>query len=214
MDAEGGGVMLDPSAKTISMLPKAENAHFEDYRRRLLTTLETCDWQPIAELADELLDCARTGRQVFLAGNGGSAANAVHLANDFLYAWSKQQGRGIRVNALPANTAILSCLANDEGYDQVFSGQLAVHAQKDDLLLVFSSSGNSGNILRALEQARDMGVKSFAVLGFDGGKAKAMCDVPIHFAVDDTQIAEDVQLILGHMIVQHLHAHRDVLERP
>ena len=95
MDAEGGGVMLDPSAKTISMLPKAENAHFEDYRRRLLTTLETCDWQPIAELADELLDCARTGRQVFLAGNGGSAANAVHLANDFLYAWSKQQGRGI-----------------------------------------------------------------------------------------------------------------------
>ena len=59
-----------------------------------------------------------------------------------------------------------------------------------------------------------MGVKSFAVLGFHGGKAKAMCDVPIHFAVDDTQIAEDVQLILGHMIVQHLHAHRDVLERP
>ena len=70
--------------------------------------LEACDWQPVTMLADELLDCARTGRQVFLAGNGGSAGNAVHLANDFLYAWSKQQGRGIRVNALPANTAIMS----------------------------------------------------------------------------------------------------------
>jgi len=206
--------MLDPSSRTISMLPKADDMHFENYRRRLLATLEACDWQPVAELADELLDCARTGRQVFLAGNGGSAANAVHLANDFLYAWSKQQGRGIRVNALPANTAVLSCLANDEGYDEVFSGQLAVHAQKDDVLLVFSSSGNSPNILRALEEARSIGMKSFAVLGFDGGKAKAMCDVPLHFAVDDTQIAEDVQLILGHMIVQHLYAHRDVLGRP
>jgi D-arabinose 5-phosphate isomerase GutQ len=81
-------------------------------------------------------------------------------------------------------------------------------------LLVFSGSGNSRNILRALEEAQRLGMKSFAVLGFDGGKAKAMCDVPIHFAVDDMQIAEDVQLILGHMIVQHLHAHRDGLGRP
>jgi D-sedoheptulose 7-phosphate isomerase len=213
MDAEGGGVMLKPSAVMTSMSPKADDEHFMNYRRRLSAVLDACDWRPVTILADELLDCALTGRRVFLAGNGGSAANAVHLANDFLYAWSKQRGRGIRVNALPANTAIMSCLANDEGYDEVFSGQLAVHAEKNDLLLVFSSSGNSRNILRALEQARHMGVKSFAVLGFDGGKAKAACDVPIHFAVDDTQIAEDVQLILGHMIVQHLYAHRDVLRR-
>ena len=110
------------------MLPKVRDGHFEDYSRRLSAALEACDWQPVSDLADELLDCARTGRQVFIAGNGGSAANAVHLANDFLYAWSKQQGRGIRVHALPANTAVMSCLANDEGYDEVFSGQLAVHA--------------------------------------------------------------------------------------
>jgi D-sedoheptulose 7-phosphate isomerase len=206
--------MLDPSATRKSMLPKVRDGHFEDYSRRLSAALKACDWQPVSDLADELLDCARTGRQVFIAGNGGSAANAVHLANDFLYAWSKQQGRGIRVHALPANTAVMSCLANDEGYDEVFSGQLAVQAEKGDLLLVFSSSGNSRNILRALEQARLIGMKSFAVLGFDGGKAKSMCDVPIHFAVDDTQIAEDVQLILGHMIMQHLHAHRDDLGRP
>lgn len=207
--------MLDRSAKATSIAsPKAESGHFEDYSRRLSAALEACDWQPVAKLADELLDCARTGRQVFLAGNGGSAGNAVHLANDFLYAWSKQMGRGIRVNALPANTAIMSCLANDEGYDEVFSAQLSIHAEKNDVLLVFSGSGNSRNILRALEEAQRLGMKSFAVLGFDGGKAKAMCDVPIHFAVDDMQIAEDVQLILGHMIVQHLHAHRDGLGRP
>jgi D-sedoheptulose 7-phosphate isomerase len=192
----------------------ADGEHFRDYSRRLTAVLEASDWRPVRLLADELLDCAATGRQLFLAGNGGSAGNAVHLANDFLYAWSKQQGLGIRVHALPANPAIISCLANDEGYDEIFSAQLAIHARKDDVLVAFSGSGNSGNILRALEQARIMELKSFAVLGFDGGKAKSMCDVPIHFAVDDMQIAEDLQLILGHMIVQHLCAHRDVLVRP
>jgi len=207
--------MLDRSAQTTPAASvKAESAHFIDYSRRLSEALATYDWTPVAKLADDLLDCARTGRQVFLAGNGGSAGNAVHLANDFLYAWSKQQGRGIRVNALPANAAVMSCLANDEGYDEVFSAQLAIHAERNDVLLVFSGSGNSRNILRALEQAQLIGMKSYAVLGFDGGKAKAMCDVPIHFAVNDMQIAEDVQLILGHMIVQHLYAHRDGLGRP
>lgn len=206
--------MLNPAAMRPVNSPKADVRHFADYSRRLSAVLESFDWQPVMELADELLDCACTGRQLFLAGNGGSAGNAVHLANDFLYAWSKLQGRGIRVNALPANTAVMSCLANDEGYDEVFSGQLAVHARENDVLLVFSGSGNSPNILRALEQARRMRLKSFAVLGFDGGKAKAMCDVPVHFVIDDMQIAEDMQLILGHMIVQHLYAHRDNLGQP
>src|ERR1700754_4938457 len=182
----------------------ANGEDFKNYSRRLTAVLEASAWRAATLLADELLDCVGTGRQLFLAGNGGSAGNAVHLANDFLYAWSKQQGLGIRVHALPANPAVISCLANDEGYDEIFSAQLAIHARRDDVLVAFSGSGNSGNILRALEQARIMGVKSFAVLGFDGGKAKSMCDVPIHFAVDDMQIAEDLQLILGHMIVQHL----------
>ena len=207
--------MHNPSAKTRSVVPsKVDRSHFSDYSRRLAEALDSCDWDPVALLADDLLDCARTGRQVFFAGNGGSAANAIHLANDFLYAWSKKIGIGIRVNALPANSAIMSCLANDEGYDQVFSAQLSICAAKDDVLLVFSGSGNSPNILRALEEARRLGMKSFAVLGFDGGKAKNMCDVPIHFAVNDMQIAEDVQLILGHMIMQHLHTQRHSLGRP
>ena len=78
---------------------------------------------------------------------------------------------------------MLTCLANDEGYSEVFSAQLAVRGNTGDVLLVFSGSGNSPNILRALEQARQMGIKSYAVLGYDGGKAKAMCDVPIHCVV-------------------------------
>jgi D-sedoheptulose 7-phosphate isomerase len=191
---------------------KAGVGHFIDYSKRLSAVLAAHDWSTVAQLADELADCAVTGRHVFLTGNGGSAGNAVHLANDFLYAWSKKVGRGIRVSALPANPAILTCLANDEGYDQAFSAQLAVQADKGDVLVVFTGSGNSPNILRVLEKAREMGVKSYGILGFDGGKAKALCDVAIHFETDDMQIAEDAQLILGHMIVQHLSGQADLLE--
>lgn len=179
-----------------------------DYANRLQAVLQRFDWAPVARLAEELLDCWRSGRQVFLCGNGGSAGNAVHLANDFLYGVSKARGSGLRVHALPANTSVLTCLANDEGYDQIFSLQLAVQANAGDVLIALSGSGNSPNILKALEQARTMAMKSYAILGYSGGKAKTMCDVSIHFAVDDMQIAEDMQLVTGHMVMQWLYRNR------
>ena len=177
-------------------------AHFRDYAGRLARTLESHDWRPVHELAEDMLDCLHSGRQVFFAGNGGSAGNAIHLVNDFIYAMSKRRGVGLRAHALPANQATITCLANDEGYDTIFSAQLAVMADKGDVLIVFSGSGNSPNILRALEEAKRIGMKSYAVLGYSGGKAKALADMAIHFAVDDMQIAEDAQLITGHMIMQ------------
>jgi D-sedoheptulose 7-phosphate isomerase len=130
----------------------------------------------------------KNGRQVFLCGNGGSAGNAVHLANDFLYGISKTHGSGLRVTALSANSAVITCLANDEGYDHIFSMQLAVQAQHGDVLIVLSGSGNSPNILKALEEAKRIGMRSYAILGYTGGRAKAMADVAIHFAIDDMQI--------------------------
>jgi D-sedoheptulose 7-phosphate isomerase len=185
--------------------------HFRDYAARLASTIGGLNWTPVEELARDLLEAWSSGAQVFLAGNGGSAGNAVHLANDFLYALSKQAGSGLRVHGLPANHAVITSLANDEGYDKIFSLQLSVQAREGDVLIVFSGSGNSPNILAALEEARRLGLKSYAVLGFSGGKAKALADVPIHIAVDDMQIAEDAQLIIGHMIMQWLSQHRDAV---
>jgi D-sedoheptulose 7-phosphate isomerase len=184
--------------------PPSSTVHFADYSRRLSEVLEGFDWTPVARLADDLLACWRAGGQVFLAGNGGSAANAVHLANDFLYSLSKTRGAGLRAHALPANPSVLTCLANDVGYEEIFSLQLAVQARAGDLLIVFSGSGNSPNVLSALEEARRIGMRSYAVLGYSGGKARALADVPIHFAIDDMQIAEDAQLIIGHMVMQWL----------
>jgi len=180
-------------------------ATFSDYSCRLQALLQTTDWSAVGLLAEELHDCWRSGRQVFLCGNGGSAGNAVHLANDFLYGISKTRGSGLRVNALSANSSVLTCLANDEGYDEIFSLQLAVQARPDDVVIVLSGSGNSPNIVKALEQAKEMNLRTFAVLGYTGGKAKALADVSIHFAVDDMQISEDMQLIVGHMVMQWLY---------
>lgn len=181
---------------------------FSDYARRLQGVLASSDWGAVARLAEELHDCWKSGRQVFLCGNGGSAANAIHLANDFLYGISKKYGSGLRVTALPANSSVITCLANDEGYEEIFSLQLAVQARAGDVLLALSGSGNSPNIVKALEEARRIGMRSYAILGYSGGRAKALADVAIHFPVDDMQIAEDLQLVVGHMIMQWLYQRR------
>ena len=181
---------------------------FSEYSDRLRAVLAATDWSGVAKLGEELLDCWKTRRQVFLCGNGGSAGNAIHLANDFLYGISRQKGSALRVTALPANSSVLTCLANDEGYDQIFSLQLAVLANRGDVLIALSGSGNSPNIVKVLEQAREMGVKTYAILGYTGGRAKELADVPLHFPVDDMQISEDLQLIAGHMVMQWLYKNK------
>lgn len=184
---------------------------FAAYADRLSDALRRLDLGAVQRLAEALLACWREGRQVFLVGNGGSAGNAAHLANDYIYALSKRIGSGIRAHALAANASIVTCLANDEGYDQVFSAQLAVMARPGDVLIAFSGSGNSPNVLRALEEARRIGMLSFAVLGYTGGRAKGLADVPIHVPVEDMQVAEDLQMAVGHMVMQYLHAQRDTV---
>ncbi len=179
-------------------------AFFQGYGQRLNGALAQADWAAIAALAEDLAACWREGRQVFLCGNGGSAGNALHIANDLLYGVARKGGRGLRVQALTANVAVLTCLANDEGYHSAFSLQLSSQAAPGDLLIALSGSGNSANILEALATARTQGLKSWAILGYSGGKAKTMADRALHFAVDDMQIAEDLQLIVGHMLMQRL----------
>lgn len=188
----------------MSSQPNLAQVHFAGYANRLQNSLNSYDWDQVEELANELKTCWEEGQQVFICGNGGSAGNAIHLANDFLYGVSGKHGSGLRVNALSANAAVMTCLANDVGYEHIYSAQLAVQGRPGDVLIVLSGSGNSPNILRVLEQARTQGIKSYAILGYSGGKAKEMTDVAIHFEINDMQISEDMQLIVGHMIMQWL----------
>jgi D-sedoheptulose 7-phosphate isomerase len=159
----------------------------------------------IEHLGSTLRDAWRSGKCVYICGNGGSAGNAIHLANDFNYGIDKGNGKGLRIEALPANSSVITCIANDEGYENIFSQQLTVKANKDDTLIVLSGSGNSPNIIKALETGNALGMKTFAILGFTGGKAKSLANTAIHFAVNDMQVSEDLQLIVGHILMQTLY---------
>lgn len=182
---------------------------FSSYALKLAEVLQQSTWTAVGDLADEVERCWKSGSQVFICGNGGSAGNAIHLANDYLYGIAKKTGAGLKVHALPANAAVLTCLANDVGYEHIYSEQLAVLGSAGDLLITLSGSGNSPNILAVLERAKVMGITSAAILGFSGGEAKKLTDIPIHFPVNDMQISEDLQLIVGHMLMQRLYSRKD-----
>lgn len=162
----------------------------------------------IETLAEELLLAWKEGRNVFICGNGGSAANAIHIANDLHYGiGSCGPGPaipGLNIVALTANSAIITCLANDTCYANIFAHQLQVKSNPGDLLIVLSGSGNSANVVEALKMAAKLELKSFAVLAFDGGLCKKLANTAIHFEIDDMQIAEDTQLLIGHLCMQWL----------
>jgi D-sedoheptulose 7-phosphate isomerase len=175
------------------------------YSSILNNALELIPYDQVEVLANSLVDAWANNRQVFIFGNGGSAGNAIHLANDFLYGVSRRFGHALRVNALPANSAVLTCLANDVGYEEIYRHQLGVLAQNGDIAIALSGSGNSPNILKALEYCSEFGIKSFAILGYSGGAAKNITNYPIHIPIDDMQISEDLQLVIGHMLMQYLY---------
>lgn len=140
---------------------------------------------------------------IFICGNGGSAANSIHIANDFIYLNNRKKSKKkINVESLCANTAIITCIANDIDYKDIFSFQLATKAKKDDLLIVLSGSGNSQNILEAIKVSKKIGLSSFGILGYNGGEAKKNLDNFIHFKINDMQIVEDLQTIVFHLILK------------
>lgn len=179
---------------------------FSKYIEKISAAIQHFNTESIFDLAHTLWDAWSENRQVFLCGNGGSAANAMHIANDLLYgiAGNIGTGKGMRVQALPANQSIITCLANDISYEDIFSYQLSVLAQPGDILIALSGSGNSPNIIKAIQKATEIGMKSIAILGYAGGKCLGLADVAIHFPFDDMQIAEDCQLMVGHMVMRWL----------
>jgi D-sedoheptulose 7-phosphate isomerase len=178
--------------------------HIKNYTEKLNRALSFNAMEKVAELGSALREAWKLGHVIYLCGNGGSAGNANHLANDFFYGAGLNNGGGLKVEALSANPAILTCLANDIGYEEIYAEQIKVKANRGDVLIVLSGSGNSPNVVRALEMGNDKGMKTFAILGFSGGRCKRIAQHPIHFEIDDMQIAEDLQLIIGHMCMQWL----------
>ena len=184
----------------------------QSYVERLQRCFTADTFVNVQLLAEALRQAWVNGRNVYICGNGGSAANAIHMANDFHYGIGAcgegPKLPGLRVEAISANSGVITCLANDTNYDNIYSHQLQVKGRPNDLLIVLSGSGNSANVVRALEVANKLDMQSFAIVAFDGGHCKNLANVAIHCPIDDMQIAEDIQLVVGHICMQWLNSHK------
>ncbi|WP_232373499.1 SIS domain-containing protein [Alteromonas sp. RKMC-009] len=174
------------------------------YAEKLAGILRSYDWNTVEVFAEKLHQLSLAGGTLYICGNGGSAGNAIHLANDFLYGICPSAEATIKVEALSANAAVLTCLGNDTGFENIYAHQVKTKGKLGDILWVLSGSGNSPNIVKAVEQANATGVYTVGTLGYKGGKCLELVNLPIHFAVDDMQIAEDLQLVVGHMLMRLL----------
>jgi D-sedoheptulose 7-phosphate isomerase len=161
--------------------------------------------------ADQIVDILggayNAGRTVFVCGNGGSAALASHFACDLGKGTAYcNGGKRFRVLALTDNLPTLTAWANDSGYEHVFSEQLKNFVQPNDVLFAISGSGNSKNILNALQSAREAGATTVGLSGFQGGAMKSLCDLCVVVPSNDMQIIEDLHLALAHSIFRIVHA--------
>jgi len=177
-----------------------------DYLHKTANVIPQIDADAVQRLADVVHDAWRAGRQVFVCGNGGSAANGEHFVNDLVFGVSPFKADGIRATALSANGAVLTCLANDIGYERIYAYQLGVFAQAGDVLICLSGSGNSPNILAAITEAKARGLVTAAIVGYQGGKAKGMADHVVHIPIDDMQVSEDCMQLVGHAVARNLYA--------
>ena len=182
----------------------------DEYEKQISDCFKQLKKLPINLLFGQLKNAWLNNNRIYFCGNGGSAGNANHLANDLIYGAGLPSGLGLRVEALTANTSIITCLANDINYESIFSQQLRIKAQAGDVLIALSGSGNSPNIVKALQTGNEMGLSTFAILGFDGGKCKSIAQHSIHFEVSDMQVAEDMQMVVGHLCMKWLNENQPV----
>jgi D-sedoheptulose 7-phosphate isomerase len=173
--------------------------------------LKKIDPAQVQALADAIFACYEKRATVFVIGNGGSGSNASHFCEDLGKCTLRREDfdndnkKRLRILSLTDNTPYILAWANDEGFDRVFSEQLKNLSNPGDLLIAISGSGNSPNILRAVEWANRNRVATFGCTGFSGGKLKSMAQNCLHVPLDDMGIVESIHLTAFHWIVDNLH---------
>ena len=175
----------------------------DDYRRKLLGALHTVDVVAVGTAIDWLRRARDADRQIFVCGNGGSAATANHFACDMVKGASFGREKRFRIMALSEQIPTLTAYSNDVGYEFVFVEPLKNFARAGDLVIAISGSGNSPNVLRAVEEGRRLGCRTIALTGGRGGKLGPLADLNINVGDDHMGRIED-----GHMVVCHMIAYR------
>lgn len=171
----------------------------------LTDIIKGIDEQEIARFVGTLLDARERSATVFFMGNGGSAATASHFANDLSIGTNSYQ-KPFRVLSITDNVPVITAIGNDFGYDDIFERQLRVLGKVGDVLVGISASGNSPNLLKAYDAAKEIGIKTVALTAFDGGKMRKMADEGIHVptGLKEYGPAEDAHMILDHLVGAYL----------
>lgn len=172
----------------------------DQYKTELIRTIDTIDTSRVEKAIEWFEDARNKGRHIFVCGNGGSASTASHFACDIVKGASYQRDQRFKIMALTDSLPTLTAYSNDVSYDCVFAEQLKNFAQPDDVVMCISGSGNSPNVLRAIEYANSIGCRTIALTGRDGGKLGPLARLNIQVPVPHMGRIEDAHMIVCHMI--------------
>lgn len=165
------------------------------------SVLSQIDVNAINTVMNELDMARKRNSTIYIMGNGGSASTASHFANDFGKGISEHIAQKFRIVCLNDNMATITAIANDISYDAIFEFQLRGKVAKDDVVIGISGSGNSPNVLRAVELSKAAGAKTIGLTGFDGGRLRQLVDVSLHVPVMSMQVSEDLHMIFDHLMM-------------
>lgn len=182
-----------------------------DYRKKLreyladeIKVIQSLDLDAVNSVMNVLEEARLSGRHIFICGNGGSAATASHYCCDFNKGISEMQEQKYNFECLSDNVPTMMAVANDFSYDEIFRLPLKNKMNAKDIFIGISGSGNSKNVINAMEYAKSIGGTTIAVVGYSGGKLQKIADYCIHVKVNHMQMAEDVHMILDHMMMSVL----------
>lgn len=171
----------------------------------LIEVIKKIDTNAVGQFIETILDARAREANIYFIGNGGSAATASHFANDIAIG-TNSYAKPFRAVSLTDNQAVITAIANDFGYEDIFLRQLQVLGRKGDVLVAISASGNSPNLVKTMEYAKTAGIRTVAITAFDGGKMKKIADEGIHVITEAKEYgpAEDSHMILDHLVGAYL----------
>jgi phosphoheptose isomerase len=201
-----------PTADGLVKFPIGPHAsaasYFDAYAEEMARAAKSIDPAMLERAAATLLEAYLGGARIFSCGNGGSASIANHMQCDHVKGIRTATDLSPRVHSLSTNVELLTAIANDTGYENVFVYQLQAHSEPGDVLVAVSSSGRSPNIVRALTWARGQGLKTIAITGFEGGAARAAAEFSIHVDCANYGIVEDLHQAIMHALAQYIRQSR------
>ena len=177
----------------------------KDYLTRLKQILDDIDVDVISDIVDTLEETIENKSRIYILGNGGSAATASHMVNDLGAGLRRRNIINFDVTSLGDNSPVITAIANDIGYENIFYMQMKGHINADDVIVAISCSGNSANIIKAVDYAKDLGCKIIGVTGFNGGYLKKISNINFHVDAPEGEygLVEDAHMILDHIIYSY-----------